>query len=106
MRAGEFLLLILGVALVGMGCAAVGGPSGSGVSLASMNEADLGAYQRGRALASTECTQCHRLYRPQEFSLEDWPNIIRKMGSRSSFNRAQTEDVIFYYTAGASPKAQ
>lgn len=57
---------------------------------------DEAAFRRGRALAVTECASCHRFFRPGEYSHEEWPGIIRKMGGRASLSKSQTADIELY----------
>jgi uncharacterized protein with PIN domain len=59
--------------------------------------ADEAALRRGRALAMTECTECHRYYWPHEYSAEQWRGIVKKMGKRASLSSAQTEAVELYF---------
>ena len=66
---------------------------------------DLEALRRGRALAVTECTGCHRLYWPNEYLPKEWPGIVRKMSARSSLSDSQTRDLESYYVS-ASQAAQ
>ena len=59
--------------------------------------ADVKAVNRGRALSLRECSACHRFYFPKEYSPEEWPKIIRKMGKRMSLDKKQTEDLNLYF---------
>jgi mono/diheme cytochrome c family protein len=94
-------LLIVMFFLV-INCARSAGPipAAGYASTGKTEEVDFTAIQRGRALAVTECTQCHRLYRPDEFLVERWPHIIQTMGRRSSLNEKQINDIVIYYTSG------
>jgi mono/diheme cytochrome c family protein len=64
---------------------------------------DETALRRGRALAMTECTECHRFYRPHEYSPEQWPGIIERMGRRASLSGSQIEDVRLYFVTMSRP---
>jgi hypothetical protein len=63
--------------------------------------ADLESLRRGRALAVTECTGCHRLYWPNEYSPKEWTGIVRKMGARSSLSDSQMRDLESYYVSAS-----
>ncbi|MBI5118588.1 hypothetical protein HZA56_19135 [Candidatus Poribacteria bacterium] len=83
-----------------VGCATASGTMPSPGQLAAggvaASEADMAALGRGRALAVTECTTCHRLYWPHEYPAEAWPGIVRKMGPRASLTGDQMEDLSVY----------
>jgi hypothetical protein len=59
------------------------------------------AVRRGRTLSITECSGCHRVYRPNEYSRDEWSSIVRKMGARASLNESQMRDLEAYYVAAA-----
>ena len=62
--------------------------------------------REGRALATTECGACHRLYRPEEYPARAWPHIAANMGRRAALSREQMEAVAAYYeTAAMHPEA-
>ncbi len=67
--------------------------------------ADLETLRRGRAIAVTECTGCHRLYWPNEYPPSEWVAIVRKMGGRASLSDTQIRDLQAYYVS-ASRAAQ
>jgi hypothetical protein len=60
---------------------------------------------RGRALAVTECTSCHRFYWPQDYPPEAWRGIAKLMGKRASLSKTQIKDLELYFV-GASRAAQ
>jgi hypothetical protein len=60
-------------------------------------DVDTKALNRGRALAVTECSGCHRFFFPQEYSPEEWRRIIRAMGKRMSLGGKQIEDLNLYF---------
>lgn len=64
--------------------------------LASEN-VDMDALRRGRALAVRECAACHRFYFPKEYSSEEWPKIIRKMGKRMGLDQRDIADLDLYF---------
>ncbi len=107
-KIGALSLVALGVVFLSLRCSA----SGSLLQPEQLVErgavtpgTDLEALRRGRALAVTECTGCHRLYWPNEYSPKEWPGIVRKMGARSSLSDSQTRDLESYYVS-ASQAAQ
>lgn len=54
------------------------------------------SMQRGRALAVTECTRCHRFFFPCEYPAEIWPSVMRNMGRRSNLSKRQVGDITRY----------
>ncbi|MBI4830466.1 MAG: hypothetical protein HY801_02710 [Candidatus Lindowbacteria bacterium] len=83
-----------------VGCATVSGTMPSPEQLmaegVAPGDADVAALARGRAIAITECTGCHRLYWPHEYSPEVWPGIVRKMGYRASLTEDQIQELKLY----------
>ena len=61
----------------------------------------LESLERGRMLIVTECSECHRIYWPQEYSSRIWPEVLDDMGKRASLNEGQTHDIVEYYVAAA-----
>ena len=57
--------------------------------------------ERGRILAVTECTECHRIYWPAEFAPLDWPDILDDMGGRASLESDGVDAIGKYYVAAA-----
>jgi hypothetical protein len=105
---GAVSLVVLGVAFLSLRCST----SNSLLQPEQLVErgvvapgTDLEGLRRGRALAVTECTGCHRLYWPNEYSPKEWPGIVRKMGARSSLSDSQIRDLESYYVS-ASQAAQ
>lgn len=86
------------------GAAALPGCGGGRAALPTAGEAgasaaggvDLNALRRGRAVFVTECAACHRLYRPHEYSPEQWRGIIRRMAPRASLSAGQAADLELY----------
>jgi hypothetical protein len=79
-----------------LGCVATPDAPMTSEQMASQG-VDETALRRGRALATTECAGCHRFYWPHEYSPEQWPRIIGKMGKRASLSSSQAEDVSLYF---------
>lgn len=53
--------------------------------------------ERGRMLAVTECSDCHRQYWPVEYSVDEWPGIIVRMGRRASLDPEDVADLRVYF---------
>lgn len=53
--------------------------------------------ERGRVLAVTECSDCHRQYWPIEYAVDEWPSIIERMGRRASLDPDEVEDLRVYF---------
>jgi cytochrome c553 len=47
-------------------------------------------WQEAGALYYTRCSRCHSLRRPQEFTANQWPSILKIMSKRSGFSPEQT----------------
>jgi len=62
---------------------------------------DVNTLRRGRALAVTNCADCHRFFYPEEYSNGEWPEIIRDMAKMSSLNNKQIEDVMYYFNVAS-----
>jgi hypothetical protein len=69
-------------------------------------EEQFAALRRGRALAITECSGCHRFYWPQEYPPEEWDRIMREMAPRTSLGEGQTEDLALYFSAASRTAAR
>lgn len=72
------------------------GISTRGASTDSVREL-IAQLERGRALASVECSDCHRQYWPAEHPTSEWPMIIRDMGDRASLASQEITDVETYF---------
>lgn len=57
--------------------------------------------RNGRAAVQTDCTNCHRLYEPSEFSPEDWIDLLPDMVARTSLSRSQANDLEAYLVDAA-----
>jgi uncharacterized protein with PIN domain len=79
-----------------LGCATTSEPVLTSEQMAARG-IDEAAMRRGRALAMTECTECHRYYWPHEYSVEQWRGIVKKMGKRASLSKSQIEDLELYF---------
>ncbi len=62
---------------------------------------NLESMRRGRALAVTECTSCHRFFWPDEYPPEAWRGIISTMATRLSLTERQAEDVQQYFMSAS-----
>lgn len=95
-------VLILGLLfLIIVGCAASSDSLLTAKQLVSYGvapeDADMDALRRGRAMAVRECAACHRFYFPKEYSSEEWPKIIRKMGKRMGLDQRTIADLDLYF---------
>ena len=63
--------------------------------------ADPAALRRGRAVFVTECTACHRLFLPGEYSPERWRGIVKRMANRASLGEDQAADLLLYLSAAS-----
>ena len=88
-------LFAAGLLLVG--CAVVF-PTGRQLIEVGLVEKDTSeeTLDQGRMLNFVECQDCHRLYRPAEFSPEDWDDIVDRMARESSLDEEETEAVRAY----------
>ncbi|MCL5965774.1 MAG: hypothetical protein M1550_00900 [Deltaproteobacteria bacterium] len=64
-------------------------------------DADLAALARGRAVFVTECAACHRLFRPDEYTPQEWKRIVARMAPRASLDSRQTSDLELYLSAAS-----
>jgi hypothetical protein len=62
---------------------------------------DLDALRRGRAIMVTECTSCHRLFLPDEYSPEQWRGIAKRMSARASLSGGQAADLELYLSVAS-----
>ncbi len=46
--------------------------------------ADLASLQLGYTIYSEKCGNCHKLYRPAQFSEKKWLNVIPKMAAKAN----------------------
>ena len=64
--------------------------------------AELAPLRRGRALAITECAECHRLYHPNEYPPRAWRGIAESMGRRASLSQDDIAALQAYLTVAAA----
>lgn len=53
--------------------------------------------KKGRILAMTECAECHRYYSPEEYTPEEWDEIIRGKAQRLSLRADQVDALNLYF---------
>lgn len=63
--------------------------------------ADPAGLRRGRAVFVTECTACHRLFLPGEYSPEQWRGIVKRMAGRASLSGDQAADLYLYLSTAS-----
>ena len=59
------------------------------------------SMQRGRALAVTECTTCHRFFFPYEYPSAIWSKLTKNMGRKASLSNRQIGDLTRYMVAAS-----
>jgi len=52
----------------------------------------------GKELYNNNCAKCHRLYKPDEFSAEEWAPIVKRMAKKSHLNELQEQRIYNYIT--------
>jgi hypothetical protein len=62
---------------------------------------DLDALRRGRAIMVTECSACHKLFLPAEYSPEQWRGIVKRMAARASLGGDQAADLELYLSVAS-----
>ena len=101
----SLLGIVVGAGLGFTGCANRPTLMPTDMQLASLGELPQGtcadSLQRGRALAVTQCANCHRFYFPYEYRPSDWPGLVHDMGRRALLTSRQTEDVSRYMVAAS-----
>jgi hypothetical protein len=60
----------------------------SGTTIASLNQ--------GYSLYSTKCAECHSMKKPQDFSLDEWSDIMPAMGAKAQLDSNQYKLVYHY----------
>lgn len=55
--------------------------------------------QEGRRLYAISCSGCHRLYQPEEHTLEIWKEVMPTMTKKAKLTSDQTNKVIAYIDA-------
>ena len=93
----RFTITIMAILVAALfaGCATTSSPMLTSEELEELG-VDEATLRRGRILAVTECAACHRFYWPSEYSPEEWPPIIRKMGNRASLSKDQVSELEAY----------
>lgn len=52
----------------------------------------------GKDLFDNNCAKCHRLYKPDEFSAEEWKPIVTRMAKKSHLDATQELKIYNYLT--------
>ena len=96
------LIALLGGLALAAGCAFSTGTLPTAGELAPAGDAEaFDALERGRALTVRECTACHRMFWPEEYTPESWIDIGADMAARSGLGRSDAELVVRYLTAAS-----
>lgn len=76
--------------------------SGAGSLQAVLGEpADPATVKQGKVLAESNCVDCHRYYRPGEYSAAVWPSIVESMGEMSSLSHDDMWAMAMYFVAAS-----
>lgn len=54
----------------------------------------------GKSLYENECNKCHGLYKPTDFTREQWGPIIASMQIKAGIDNEQTAKIYNYITTG------
>ena len=98
---GVFVICLLAVAA---GCASNSRwimPTAQQLSTERSDLVDVEALGRGRAIAMTACSECHRQYWPVEYRTDEWPGILEVMGERASLSGEDLRSVTLYLTVAS-----
>lgn len=52
----------------------------------------------GKSLYENNCAGCHRLYKSNEFTTEEWGPIVKRMAKKSDLNEIQEKKIYNYIT--------
>lgn len=52
----------------------------------------------GKNLYDNNCAKCHRLYKPEEFSKEEWKPIVTRMAKKAHLDDLQGQKIYNYLT--------
>lgn len=52
----------------------------------------------GKSLYDNNCAKCHRLYKAEEFSKEEWKPIVARMAKKSHLDEIQGQKIYNYIT--------
>lgn len=52
----------------------------------------------GKNLYDNNCVKCHRLYKPEEFSKEEWKPIVTRMAKKAHLDDLQGQKIYNYLT--------
>lgn len=56
----------------------------------------LAATLDGKVLYGNKCANCHKLFKPEDFSKEDWVPIVRSMQKKARITDAETLAIYDY----------
>lgn len=60
------------------------------------SDADLNSLKSGFKLYNGKCGKCHELYKPEEYSEDDWIDILPKMSRKAHLNTDE-QDLIRHF---------
>lgn len=60
---------------------------------------------KAQTMMEKRCGVCHKPYKPENFSLKEWPGIINKMGPKASLRRSEM-DLLLRYIEYSAKKAK
>jgi mono/diheme cytochrome c family protein len=75
------------------GCVANGPP------VVTNKDVDLALMQRGRALFTQRCIECHTLPPVRRYSREEWPRLVDAMAPRASLRPNERDAIVAYILA-------
>jgi hypothetical protein len=89
------LIVALGIALVVTACSTkLYEPSEANVN--KRVTASLVDLQKGREIYAEKCGQCHRVYKPEKFSLKKWGDILAVMAPKAKLTEIEQEYIFRY----------
>jgi len=97
-----FFTLFVGASLLLLSCSKSSGSSGPYVPTASdaTANATLAELQQGRTLFINNCSNCHALPNPDDYTASGWTSILSSMAPRTPLTSPQVTLVYKYVTRG------
>jgi hypothetical protein len=92
------------LAATGLACCAGRGyafPTADVVAPAGSDDLAREQLRRGRVIAITGCTGCHRALAPGQYPPARWPGIVRDMGARAGLSSDDVRDLAAYFVAAS-----